>query len=211
MQTETVHPAVTENDPVLFKLLADEIGDGPNVKTPLMLGAVVTLFLSVVLGVIFTIVLWSQFGTSLLGPAGWSIFMILASAGGCYGIDRMTRGKRWADTQIAGPIFHPILDKLLFSYRFVVGGYQRKQRADAKEDEAVIARGARLIHSLGAAGVPMMPAKLIEPGDTPQSLDLVIDHLTRRDWIGHSSDGQKLWLSSKAKNLMITWGLMNAV
>ncbi len=217
MESDTVNPAdastaapAIENDPVRARLLADEI-DGQNVKTPLMLGAVVSVFFAVVLGLAVTFVLYMKFDTSLLGPAGWTIVMLVLTAGLCYGIDRATHGRRWADTQIAGPIFHPILDKLLFSYRFLVGGYQRKQRADAVLDEAVIARGARLVRALGAAGVPMMPARLIEPGDTPQSLDLVIDHLTLRDWIGHSSDGQKLWLSSKAKNLMIQWGLTNAV
>ncbi len=202
---------VKTEDPVLFKMMADELGDGEKTKTALLLGTVITIFFCGVAAVVATVILNLWFTSSGIGLTGWMIVMLLLSGAICFLIDRKTRGKRWADAQIAGPVFQTIVDKALFAHRFVVGGLQRKQRVGATEDERVIARGARLVHSLSAIGAPAMPAKLLEPGDTPQSLDRVIDYLTNRDWIGHSSDGQKIWLSSRGKNLLTQWGLLAAI
>lgn len=195
-------------DPVLFKMLAEEKSGGEAAKTSLMLGVICTLLLSIAAAVLMTILCIIWFGNSGITFYGWVLVMLGISAGICFLIDRKTRGKRWADAQIAGPVLHPFLDRVLFAHRFVVGGLQRKQNMPASIDTMVIERGARLVHRLGAANQPQMPAQLLEPGDSPAFLGYVICHLTERDWVGHSSDGQKLWLSSRAKHLLAQWGLI---
>jgi hypothetical protein len=205
---ETLVPQT--DDPVLFKMMAEERGGGEAAKTSLMLGLICTIVLSIVAGLLMTLLFVIWIGTSGITFYGWIVVMLLLSGGICFWLDKRTRGKRWADSQIAGPILHPILDKLLFAHRFTVGGIQRKQNAPASIDTMVIERGARLVRTLGAFNEPKMPAHLLEPGDSPSFLDHVIAHLNQRDWIGHSSDGQKLWLSSRAKNLLATWGMLGA-
>jgi hypothetical protein len=204
-------PLVQEtDDPILFKMMAEERGGGEVARTSLMLGLICTIVLSVLAGLLVTVLFMFWFASSLIGSYGWIIFMLVASAGICFWLDKTTRGKRWADAQIAGPVLHPLLDKLLFAHRFTVGGIQRKQNASASIDTMVIERGARLVRTLGTFNEPKMPAHLLEQGDSPAFLDHVIAHLSRRDWIGHSSDGQKLWLSSRAKNLLAQWGMLGA-
>lgn len=195
-------------DPVLFKMLAEERSGGEEAKTSLIIGLVCTILLSVGMAVLMTVLCIIWFGSSGITFYGWVLVMLGVSTGVCFLIDRKTRGKRWADAQIAGPVFHPVVDKLLFAHRFLVGGIQRKQNVPASIDTMVIERGARLVHHLGAVNLPQSPAQLLEPDDSPTFLGYVIAHLTERDWIGHSSDGQKLWLSSRAKNLLTKWGLI---
>jgi hypothetical protein len=195
-------------DPVLFKMLAEERSDGEAAKTSLTLGLICTILLSIALAALATVLCIIWFGSSGITFYGWVMVMLGGSAGLCFLIDRKTRGKRWADAQIAGPVFHPVLDKLLFAHRFLVGGIQRKQNIPASIDTMVIERGARLVRRLGAVNQPQLPAQLLEPDDSPTFLGHVIAHLAERDWIGHSSDGQKLWLSSRAKNLLTKWGLI---
>lgn len=198
----------TTEDPVLFKMLAEERSGGEAAKTSLTLGLICTILLSIALAALATVLCIIWFGSSGITFYGWVMVMLGGSAGICFLIDRKTRGKRWADAQIAGPVFHPVLDKLLFAHRFLVGGIQRKQNIPASIDTMVIERGARLVHRLGTVNQPQLPAQLLEPDDSPTFLGYVIAHLAERDWIGHSSDGQKLWLSSRAKNLLARWGLI---
>lgn len=177
-------------------------------RTALTLGLVLTLFLSAVVALIVTLLFYVWFESSGLGLAMWTVVIVAIAMGICWIIDQRTRGRRYADAQIAGPVFHPIADKILLPMRMLVGGMQRRRRDRASEDQVVIARGSRLIYVLAGMDGPTLPARLIEPGDTPDSLDRVIDHLTIRDWVGHSSDRQKIWLSSRAKDRLAQLGLL---
>jgi hypothetical protein len=198
-------------DPVLAQMLAEEVGESAVARTSLTLGLVLTLFLCAVVALVVTLLFYIWFETSGLGLAMWTVVMVAISMGICWFIDNQTKGRRYADAQIAGPVFHPIGDKLLLPFRMLVGGMQRKRRERASEDQIVIERGSRLIYVLGGKDGPTLPAHLIEPGDTPDSLDRVIDHLTVRDWVGHSSDRQKIWLSSRAKDTLARLGLLTQV
>ncbi|GIW76280.1 MAG: hypothetical protein KatS3mg104_1343 [Phycisphaerae bacterium] len=136
-------------DPVLFKMLAEERSDGEAAKTSLTLGLICTILLSIALAALATVLCIIWFGSSGITFYGWVMVMLGGSAGLCFLIDRKTRGKRWADAQIAGPVFHPVLDKLLFAHRFLVGGIQRKQNIPASIDTMVIERGGPVGSSSG--------------------------------------------------------------
>ncbi len=209
---DPVQPLVqpSTDDPILFKMMAEERSGGEAAKTSLLLGLVCTIALSIVAAIVTSLLFVLWFGSTLITFYGWNLLTLAASFGICFWINKKTRGRRWADSQIAGPVLHPLLDNILFAHRFLVGGFQRKHNAPASIDTMVIERGARLVRTLGAFNEPKMPAHLLEPGDSPAFLDHVTAHLTKRDWIGHSSDGQKLWLSSRAKNLLATWGMLGS-
>ncbi len=207
--TATINDQTAAEDPVLAQMLADEVGESAVARTALTLGLVLTLFLCAIVALVVTLLFYIWFENSGLSLPMWTVVMVAISMAICFVIDRQTKGRRYADAQIAGPVFHPIADKILLPFRMLVGGMQRKRRDRASVDEIVISRGSRLIYVLGGKDGPALPALLIEPGDTPDSLDRVIDHLTVRDWVGHSSDRQKIWLSSRAKDMLARLGLLN--
>lgn len=215
-------PLPDDFDPIFARMRADEVGDAGKPRTLFAIGAGITLGMVVVLSVVISILLWIVAGSSGIGFFGWCVVLLVLLFAYAYWVEKRTRGQFYADNlhgegvdwttgepepiPLAG-LIKPV-DQVLVGPRLIVGAYQRSKGFEARRFDQFLTRGAILVRTLGAAGGSAPLAKLPLPGETPEVLDHVIAFLDRRNWIGHSSDGQRVWLSSRAKDDLGKWNLL---
>lgn len=215
-------PLPDDFDPIFARMRANEIGDANKPKTLLAIGAGITLLMAGVLSIVVCILLWIGVGGSGIGFFGWLVVIVVLLTPYMWWVEKRTHCNFYADTLwgegvdwttgAARPapmasLIRPI-DTVLVGPRMIVGGIQRVKGFEARRFDQFLTRCAILIRTLGESGGAAPLAKLPLPGETPDVLDQVIAFLDHRNWIGHSSDGQRIWLSSRAKDDLSKWNLL---
>ena len=227
LMTENAIPAASDTpaDPVYLRMRGQELGPAP-ARGILTGGIALTFAVIFVLDVVLVLALYWNFGTSYLGFIGWFIVLAILLTPYAIWADKRTRGKFWADSVTASGAdwdkyrvdraYEPSMGSKILTWlelpllgpRMIVGALQRQKLVDASEVEPFLRRCTMMVYQLADFGVATPTAHLAKPGDTPEVLDRVIAYLDKRDWIGHSSDNGRVWLSSRAKDDLGNWGLL---
>jgi len=95
---------------------------------------------------------------------------------------------------------------LLWGPRSTVKAWRLLKGRKNTGHERFIERAAELVTLLSSVEGPTKIVDLVEPGESSESLNPLIVWLDHRDWIGIASDQQRLWISTKAKNKIGSWG-----
>ena len=78
-------------------------------------------------------------------------------------------------------------------------GIATMQRKDSLRFLGLLHRAARMMVFLYADKDPVALPKLIEPGESPSRFREALDWLDTNDFVGRSSDGKRVWVSTKMR------------
>jgi hypothetical protein len=219
-------PQTPEGNPVLAQMRAQEAGSAGLGMTILLIGAGVTLLTVFVIATVIVAVLHALLGTSYIGFTGWMLVTLVALVPYLIHLERRTRGEFYADTvlgsgqdwgnasshgeyQMQNMTATAAMygDLALTGPRLLLGGWQRIKGLEARQFNAFLARCAEAVYVLAAAGEAVPAQRLAAADESPKAFDRVLNHLEKRDWIGHSSDRRRVWLSGKAKADLVKLGV----
>lgn len=183
-------------------------------------GVLASLFTVAAIVILIGLVVgWGDFGFW-----GWFILFAVLFAGGAVAWLR-TRPKllagrafeytdprqEWAGLgQYDGATAIPGLaaDAVLIGPRMVQSGITQASDKEPPSRERFFDRCALLLRQMAKAGEAVrLPAVQIGEDETPDKLRPVTAYLDRAGWIGQSSDGGRLWLSSRAKVDLVRLGV----
>ena len=208
----TSDPTPAAADPIVARLRADatEAVAGGMVLVAAGVGAtLVSVFAA-------TVLLWLLFGVPGIGFSGWFVLLLVLYVAAAVGWWRSRRGltgtaaftyldprQDWARPgTFAGryAAFWPALDVFFFGPRMTLSGLEQSRGSEPASRAAFFDRCALLLRQLGRAGEAQpWDALTISDEETPAKLRPVLGYLDRTGWTGMSSDGGRVWLSSRAK------------
>lgn len=221
MNTSDPPPLPAASDPIVARLRADaasSVGHG----TALVVGGVV---LSAVLIFGFTLLMWLVVGLPGLGLKGWFVLWMLLYAGAAIVwlrkrtallgrpaftyVDPRQEWTRPGTFVGRSATFGPALDYAFLAPRMVQAGLDQAGDREPPTREPFFDRCALLLRQLGRAGEQQRLETLLISDDEPtDKLDPVLEYLDRTGWIGRPSDGQRVWLSSRAKDDLPRLGVL---
>jgi hypothetical protein len=99
------------------------------------------------------------------------------------------------------------LNAIFWAPRNLLEGINIMRRKESPRFFGLLHRAARMMVILYADKDPVEVKKLIEPGESPSRFREALDWLDENDDIGRSSDGKRVWMSSKMRTKIATEGL----
>ncbi len=215
-------PPVT--DPIVARLRMQEVEKAGSGSVLLAIGAVVT-FVSLFFAAAFVwTILWRLFGETYLSFWGWFCVLVLLLLPYLITLERRTRGNFWSDSIMnsgldygnpssVGDYYHQrgaatiffYVEMLLIGPRMLIGGYNRFRGVDPVRFNQLIERSATLIRDLASAGGSCAVEKLVHPGEPVVNVLRIVERLDKQEWVGRSTDGRRVWLSSRAKADLMKW------
>ncbi len=97
----------------------------------------------------------------------------------------------------SAPQIASLIELALTGPRWILEALGLRRQGSGKT--GVVEEAAEAVKILYVAGKGVPLAKLLRPGDTVDDVREVVSVLKSVDWIGQSSDGNKVWLSSDTK------------
>ena len=175
-------------------------------------GAAVIVFGSFGLALLVWLLSWLWFDGAGPGLTVWTFLFVLAFGVVVGLLLRPAPPRSDAGRYVAGapPEFleRGPLDWPLLGPRLLVYGVRHAQGE-------TVARGyfydrcALLLRQLGKRGEQMpLAALLISEDETPAMLGKVVTHLDKTGWLGTSSDKSRVWLSAKARQVLMEMGVV---
>ena len=171
--------------------------------------------------------LWLVIGLMGLGFTAWIIILGAMFAAGAFfwlkarsaqfatgAFEYIDPRQEWAGVGryaggIGGAVF-TILDWLFVGPRMLIAGAHQMENREPPSRERFFDRCALLLRQLAKFG-EAMPATAASIGEdeTAEKLSPVVSYLDRAGWVGASSDGSRMWLSSKAKIDLMQMGIIS--
>lgn len=210
-------------DPLVTRLRADaaaSTGGG----MALVGGGIIVSFVTVAL---LVTLLWLVVGLMGLGYTAWIVILGGMFAAGAFfwlkaraarfatgAFEYVDPRQEWAGVGryaggIGGAVF-AMLDWLFVGPRMLFAGARQMENREPPSRERFFDRCALLLRQLAKFG-EAMPAKAASIGkdETAEKLSPVVSYLDRAGWVGTSSDGSRMWLSSKAKIDLMQMGIIS--
>ena len=218
------NPNAPATDPIVARLRMQEMEKAGSGTVLLAAGALVT-FVSLLFatGFLWTI-LWRLLGETYLSFWGWFCVLVLLLLPYLILLERRTRGNFWSNSIInsgldygnpssVGDYYHQrgaatlffYVEMLLIGPRLLIGGVNRLRGVDPVRFNQLIERSASLIRDLAAAGGSCAVEKLVQRGEPLVDVLRIIERLDKQEWVGRSTDGKRVWLSTRAKADLMKW------
>ena len=99
------------------------------------------------------------------------------------------------------------LNAIFWSPRNLLEGIDVMRRKESPRFFGLLQRATRMMVILYADKDPVELQKLIEPGESPSRFREALAWLDENDHIGRSSDGKRVWISSKTRTKLATEGV----
>lgn len=202
------------SDPLLARLKSHEYSTTGTAGTLLIFGALITLVCVIVLAIALRIVLPISF---------YLIYAILmlAMLGLLFFLEKQTTKGFWAMSIEPGDFIGingflhregadpmtTILELLLLGPRLLLAGLHRIQHRPLPRLDDFLARSAVILYTINDQGAGLPLAKLTVDTELPQDLLPHLKFLDHRGWIGFSSDGSKVWLSTPGEKRLRELGI----
>jgi len=200
-------------DPLVQRLRRDEdVKQGGGMAT-VAGGAAIIVFGSFALGLILSGLFYIWFDSTGLGITGWTILFVLLCGVAVGWLLRPMPPGSGADRYVAGApedlLARGPLDWPLFGPRLMVKGIRYAQGHEPFARIYFYDRCALLLRQMGKRGEQApVTALLISDDETPLMLAKVVDYLDANGWLGTSSDKTRIWLSSKARQVLMEMGVV---
>jgi hypothetical protein len=190
----------------------------------MLAGAGIILLAGVVVTSIVTFILYTWFDSSFLGWTGWFVVYLIAIVPLLVREERRSRGHFLSEA--AAGLDNPMdassygeyqLDRgaamtavysemLLWGPRALLRGIATMRGQQPTRFRGLLERAAQVILTLYRSPDAMLLAKLIQPGEPPARFREVLKWLDDQDYIGLSSDGKRVWLSSRMRGKLASEG-----
>jgi hypothetical protein len=215
------------SDPVYARLRNQEIGKAGMGTGMLIGGLAITLVSLLIVDAILCYILYALLRDTYLSFWGWFGVLLVLLVPYLIWMEKRTRGQFWSDavldsgvdwgsyTGYGGYTVQSTLgsalvytEMLLIGPRLLIGGYVRLRGIEATQLESFLRRCAICVYDLAEHGQAVSLQKLAKPGESPARLEKLVKHLESHNWVGHSADMKRIWLSSEAKKDLVAWGLL---
>jgi hypothetical protein len=205
-----MHPAVDALvDPLVEHLRDNAAKADPSGMVRMIIGVVITLLSIFIITTLLRVMMWLWFDGStlltllvqivLLGGAGALMYFKSIAPAPAYPI---------APQYFGQPLLNiSVIDWLLTGPRLFVTGFRHGKSTDLWAQRRFLDRCALLLRQLADHGEAVAVSTLIIGEDDAMMVQQLLDYLDTHNWIGHSSDRTRVWLSSGAKNKLPTLGV----
>lgn len=200
-------------DPLVARLRRDADVVQAGGMTSVAGGAAICVLESLAFALIIVVLMNLWLDGSVIGFTGWTIVGLLF-CGGIVGLllkpktpgSDSGRYVAGAPPELLerGPIDWPLLGP-----RLMVVGIRHANGNEPVARGYFYDRCALLLRQLGKRGEQApLPALLISDDETPAMLGKAIGYLDKTGWLGTSSDKQRVWLSTKGRQVLMEMGVM---
>jgi len=212
MNTSDTPTAVSTDtlvDPLVERLREDAAKADPSGMVRMIVGVVITLLTIVIISTVLRVIMWLWFDGStiltllvqiaLLGGAGALMYFKCIAPAPANPI---------APGYFGQPLFGiPAIDWLFVGPRLFVTGFRHGKSTDLWAQRRFLDRCALLLRQLADFGEAVKVPTLVIGEDDALIVQQLLDYLDAHNWIGHSSDRSRVWLSSGAKLALPTLGV----
>ena len=206
-------------DPIVARMMQRHALTTASAIGLLAAGVAILFVAGAIVSAIICFILLSLTGRTFIGWWGWYFVFLLCMAPLLFWEERRSRGGYLADrvtdfspgassggeydvqnVQAAAAVY---TDMLLWGPRAILAGVatlrgeQQVQRTDRYDRAAIVIR--RLLQDDNA----LLVGQLLQPGEKMDDLRPTLRWLDHHDYIGNSSDGQRVWLSTDARKSMV--------